>query len=93
MTTRPISAHVPEDATATPEEERHRLTLDGLTAIEAGQLVPHADVVAWALALAAVRNNVDQGLADMATGRIQDFDADDIIERGRKLVAARRTSA
>jgi len=42
--------------------------------------------------LAALRINIDQGLADVAAGRVQDFDAAAIIERGRKLLAARSTS-
>lgn len=39
------------------EEERHRLTLEGLAAIDAGQLVPHADVVAWAKGLGEAGGN------------------------------------
>lgn len=64
MTTRPISARVPEGDTAAPEEERHRLTLEGLTAIEAGQLVPHAEVVAWAQGL-----GIDFDAAEIECGR------------------------
>jgi antitoxin ParD1/3/4 len=37
----------------------------------------------------ALKADIDQGLTDLAEGRVQDFDAARIIERGRKLLAAR----
>jgi antitoxin ParD1/3/4 len=43
--------------------------------------------------LVALRADINQGLADVAAGRVQDFDVAAIIERGRKLLAARSTSA
>ncbi|HMK90644.1 MAG TPA: type II toxin-antitoxin system ParD family antitoxin [Methylocystis sp.] len=43
--------------------------------------------------LAALKADIDKGLADVAAGRVKDFDADRIIERGRKLLASRSTSA
>jgi len=43
--------------------------------------------------LAALKADIDRGLTDLAEGRVQDFDANRIIERGRKLLAARSTSA
>jgi len=43
--------------------------------------------------LAALKADIDQGLTDLAEGRVQDFDADRIIERGRKLLASRSPSA
>jgi antitoxin ParD1/3/4 len=43
--------------------------------------------------LAALQADIDKGLADLAEGRVQDFDAARIIERGRKLLAARSPSA
>ena len=43
--------------------------------------------------LAALKADIDQGLADVAAGRVQDFDAGRIIERGRKLLASRSPSA
>jgi antitoxin ParD1/3/4 len=43
--------------------------------------------------LAALKTEVDKGLADLAEGRVKDFDADRIIERGRKLLASRSRSA
>jgi antitoxin ParD1/3/4 len=43
--------------------------------------------------LAALKADIDLGLADVAAGRVQDFDADRIVERGRKLLANRSSSA
>jgi antitoxin ParD1/3/4 len=37
--------------------------------------------------LAALRAEIDRGLADIAAGRVKDFDAEAIIARGRKLLA------
>ncbi len=42
--------------------------------------------------LTALKADIDKGLADVAKGRVQDFDADRIIERGRKLLASRSPS-
>jgi antitoxin ParD1/3/4 len=39
--------------------------------------------------LAALKAEIDKGLADLAEGRVKEFDADRIIERGRKLLASR----
>jgi antitoxin ParD1/3/4 len=43
--------------------------------------------------LASLKAEIDKGLADLAEGRVKDFDADRIIERGRKLLASRSRSA
>ena len=43
--------------------------------------------------LAALKADIDKGLADVAEGRVQDFDADRIIARGKKLLANRSPSA
>ena len=43
--------------------------------------------------LAALKADIDRGLTDLAEGRVQDFDANRIIERGRKLLANRSRSA
>ena len=43
--------------------------------------------------LASLKNDIDKGLADVAAGRVNEFDAANIIERGRKLLADRSTSA
>ena len=42
--------------------------------------------------LTALKNDIDKGLADVAAGRVADFDADNIIERGRQLLATRSPS-
>ena len=39
--------------------------------------------------LAALKADIDKGLADVAAGRVKDFDTDRIIARGRKLLADR----
>lgn len=43
--------------------------------------------------LTALKADIDRGLSDLAEGRVQDFDAARIIERGRKLLAARSPSS
>jgi len=43
--------------------------------------------------LAALKAEIDKGLADVAEGRVKDFDPDRIIERGRRLLATRSRSA
>ncbi len=43
--------------------------------------------------LEALKADIDKGLADVAAGRVKDFDAGRIVERGRKLLAARSPSA
>ena len=43
--------------------------------------------------LTALKADIDKGLADLAEGRVKDFDAGRIIERGRKLLASRSRSA
>jgi antitoxin ParD1/3/4 len=42
--------------------------------------------------LASLRADINVGLADVAAGRVQDFDVDRIVERGRKLLASRSSS-
>ena len=42
--------------------------------------------------LAALKSDIDAGLADVAAGRVKDFDSARIVERGRKLLAARSPS-
>lgn len=39
--------------------------------------------------LAALKADIDKGLADVAAGRVGDFDAKRIVERGRQLLAVR----
>ncbi|BDV33286.1 hypothetical protein [Methylocystis iwaonis] len=43
--------------------------------------------------LVAVKGDIKEGLADVAAGRTKDFDLENIITRGRKLLASRSDSA
>jgi antitoxin ParD1/3/4 len=47
--------------------------------------MPHPDTIA----LAELKAEIPRGLADVAAGRIVDFNVERIIERGRKLLADR----
>jgi antitoxin ParD1/3/4 len=70
-------------------------------AVEGGDYASTSEVVREALRdwkmkralqlqeLAALKAEIDKGLADLAAGRVQDFAADRVIERGRKLLASR----
>ena len=74
-------------------------------AVETGDYASTSEVVRAALRdwklkralqieeLAALKADIDKGLADVAAGRVKDFDTDRIIARGRKLLAARSSSA
>jgi antitoxin ParD1/3/4 len=41
---------------------------------------------------AALKADLDKGLADIAAGRVSEFDIKDIVKRGRKRLAKRSTS-
>lgn len=41
--------------------------------------------------LEALRSDIDKGLADIAEGRVKEFDADRIIARGRQILARSRS--
>lgn len=43
--------------------------------------------------LAALKADINKGLADVAAGRVKEFDANKIIARGKKLLAGRSASA
>ena len=43
--------------------------------------------------IAELKAEIDRGLADLAMGRVKEFNADRIIKRGRKLLADRSLSA
>ncbi len=70
-------------------------------AVEGGDYASTSEVVREALRdwkmkravqlkeMESLKADIDQGLADLAEGRVHDFDATRIIERGRKLLAAR----
>ena len=74
-------------------------------AVEGGDYASNSEVVREALRdwkmkralqlqeLASLKAAIDRGLTDLAEGRVQDFDAARIIERGRKLLAGRSPSA
>jgi antitoxin ParD1/3/4 len=74
-------------------------------AVEGGDYASTSEVVREALRdwkvkralrlqeLAALKADIDKGLADLAEGRVKDFDAARIIKRGRKLLASRSPSA
>jgi len=74
-------------------------------AVEGGDYASSSEVVREALRdwkmkralqlreLAALKADIDKGLTDLAEGRVKDFDAGRIIERGKKLLASRLPSA
>ena len=75
------------------------------SAVETGDYASTSEVVRAALrdwkmkralqieALAALKADIDTGLADVAAGRVKNFDATRIVDRGRKLLASRSPSA
>jgi antitoxin ParD1/3/4 len=75
------------------------------SAVEGGDYASNSEVVREALRdwklkralqlqeLASLKADIDRGLTDLAEGRVRDFDAARIIERGRKLLAGRSPSA
>jgi antitoxin ParD1/3/4 len=74
------------------------------SAVEAGDYASASEVVRAALRdwktkralqiedLSALKADIDSGLADVAAGRVKDFDSARIVERGRKLLAVRSSS-
>lgn len=74
------------------------------SAVEGGDYASGSEVVREALRdwktkralqiqeLAALKADIDQGLADLAKGRVQEFDAGRIIERGKALLARSRSA-
>ena len=70
-------------------------------AVEGGDYASSSEVIREALRdwktkrtlqlkeMEALKADIDQGLADLAEGRVKQFDAARIIERGRRLLAAR----
>jgi antitoxin ParD1/3/4 len=73
-------------------------------AVDSGDYVSTSEVVRDALRewkmrraiqlqeIAALKSDIDKGLADVAAGRVNDFDTKKIVERGRKLLASRSSS-
>jgi antitoxin ParD1/3/4 len=74
------------------------------SAVEQGDYASTSEVVRAALRdwklkralqlqeLAVLKADIDKGLADLAAGRVSDFDREGIVERGRKLLAVRSSS-
>jgi antitoxin ParD1/3/4 len=74
-------------------------------AVEGGDYASASEVVRAALRdwkmkralqlqeIAALKADIDKGLADVAAGRVKDFDGARIIARGRKLLADRSSCA
>lgn len=70
-------------------------------AVEGGDYASTSEVVREALRdwkskraiqlqeLTALKSDIDKGLADVAAGRVKNFNANRIIARGRKLLASR----
>ncbi len=70
-------------------------------AVEGGDYASSSEVIREALRdwktkravqlmeMESLKADIDKGLADLAEGRVKEFDATRIIERGRKLLAAR----
>lgn len=70
-------------------------------AVEGGDYASTSEVVREALRdwrtkraiqlheLTTLKSDIDKGLADVAAGRLKNFDAKQIIARGRKLLASR----
>jgi antitoxin ParD1/3/4 len=79
----------------------HDMALVVRSAVEGGDYASSSEVVREALRdwklkrtlqmkeMAALNADIEKGLTDLAEGRVQDFDATRIIERGKKLLAAR----
>ena len=75
------------------------------SAVEAGDYASTSEVIRAALRdwklkhatqideLAALKADIDAGLADIASGRVWEFDPARVIERGRKLLAERSSSS
>jgi antitoxin ParD1/3/4 len=75
------------------------------SAVHAGDYASTSEVVRAALRdwkmkralqieeLAALKADIDAGLADVVAGRVKDFDVARIVERGRKLLSDRSPSA
>ena len=73
-------------------------------AVESGDYASTSEVVRDALRdwktrrtlqmheIAILKADIDKGLADVAAGRVADFDTRKIVERGRKLLASRSCS-
>jgi antitoxin ParD1/3/4 len=82
----------------------HEMAATVKDAVDTGDYASSSEVVRAALRdwklkralqleeLATLKADIDTGLADIAAGRVADFDVDRIVERGRKLLASRSSS-
>jgi len=73
-------------------------------AVEGGDYASSSEVVREALRdwkmkravqaqeLMVLKAEIDRGLADLAAGRVSAFDKERIVERGKRILAARQTS-
>jgi len=78
----------------------HDMVLAVKGAVDGGEYASSSEVVREALRdwkvkralqlkeLESLKADIDKGLTDLAEGRVQDFDAARIIERGRKLLSS-----
>lgn len=72
------------------------------SAVAAGQYASTSEVVREALrewtakrqhgGMAALKKDIEQGMADLRAGRASDFNVEEAITRGRKLLATRAVS-
>lgn len=79
----------------------HDMALMVKGAVEGGDYASSSEVVREALRdwkmkralrlseMESLKTDIDKGLSDLAEGRVHDFDASRIIDRGRKLLGAR----
>ncbi len=79
----------------------HEMAVVVKSAVEGGDYASSSEVIREALRdwkmkralrlkeVEALKADIDRGLSDVAEGRVQDFDATRIIERGRTLLANR----
>jgi antitoxin ParD1/3/4 len=82
----------------------HEMAATVKNAVDTGDYASSSEVVRAALRdwklkralqfeeLATLKADINLGLADVAAGRVADFDVDRIVERGRTLLASRSSS-
>jgi antitoxin ParD1/3/4 len=82
----------------------HEMAATVKNAVDTGDYASSSEVVRAALRdwklkralqleeLATLKADIDVGLADIAAGRVADFDVARIVERGRKLLTSRSSS-
>jgi antitoxin ParD1/3/4 len=81
------------------------MAADVKAAVEEGQYASNSEVVREALRdwkmkravqqkeFALLKADIDKGMADIASGRVRNFDAARIVKQGKKLLARRSNSA